>query len=187
MNPGQLLVFSGPSGSGKSTVCNHLLNKISDLAFSVSVTTRKQRGQEQDGVDYHFVSRDDFTARIKQGEFAEWAEVHGNFYGTLWSTIREGLAAGRHLLLDIDVQGGVQIKRQMPEAVLFFLMPPSLEVLRERLVRRGTDSAEVIERRVENARHEIEHSTDYDQIVINENLDETLRRVDELVTGILGK
>ena len=184
---GALLVFSGPSGSGKSTVCGHLLRAFPGLAFSVSATTRPRRGAERDGVDYHFLDRPTFERRAAAGEFAEWAEVHGNLYGTLKATVEEARAAGRDLLLDIDVQGGLSIKKAFPDALLVFLAPPSLDVLRARLAARGTDRPETVERRVANAALEMERGRAYDHILVNDRLEETLAKAVALVSDHLAR
>lgn len=180
---GALIVVSGPSGSGKSTVCDHLRKTFPGLAFSVSATTRARRGHEVDGVDYHFLPRERFDELVAQGGFAEWAEVHGNRYGTPKSTVEEARAAGRDLLLDVDVQGGLSIRAAFPDATLVFLAPPSLDVLRERLTARGTDAPEVIDRRIANAALEMERGRAYDHYLVNDRLDETLGRAETIVRG----
>lgn len=177
MRHGALFVLSGPSGSGKSTVCEHLLKVIPSLSFSISATTRAVRGGEIDGTDYHFLTRERFDELVAQDGFAEWAQVHGNRYGTLKSTVLEARDAGRDLLLDVDVQGGLSIRAAFPDATLIFLAPPSLDELRRRLIARSTDSPDVIERRIGNAEQEMAQGRAYDHYVVNDRLEETRTRV----------
>ena len=165
-----LLVFSGPSGVGKSTVVDRVLKHIPNFVSSVSVTTRPPRGAEKDGVDYFFVTRDEFERRREAGELLEWAEVHGNLYGTPAAFVAKKLAEGVNVILEIDVQGGMSVKDRYPEAVLIFLFPPDLETLRARLDGRATDCDEVIRRRLENAARELEYFNKYDYIVINDEV-----------------
>jgi guanylate kinase len=166
-----LVVVSGPSGAGKSTVVDRMLERSSRLVASVSVTTRPPRGDERDGVDYFFVSREEFERRREAGAFLEWAEVHGNLYGTPGAFVARMLEEGMSVVLEIDVQGGMLVRDSHPEAVLIFLMPPGFEALRERLRGRATDDAEVISRRLENARREISYYGRYDYIVVNDEID----------------
>jgi guanylate kinase len=177
---GCLFVVSAPSGSGKTTLVSRLLAAFSDLRFSVSYTTRPPRGGEKNGVDYHFVTRDDFQKKIKEGQFLEWAEVHGNLYGTSKAATERIRAAGEDVLLDIDVEGAAQVRRAEPEAVTMFVMPPSFQVLRERLQGRKQDSSEVIESRLAGARREIERYREYHYVVVNDDIHdafETLRAI----------
>lgn len=172
MRKGTLYIISAPSGAGKTTLCKRVLDAIDDVVFSVSHTTRKPRNGELDGVHYHFVSVAEFMAMIDMGEFMEWAEVHGNFYGTSVASVKSELEYGRDVILDIDVQGASQIKKMFPDAVSIFVMPPSMEELESRLRNRGTDDEEVIQRRLANARSEIKRVTEYDYTVINDDLEE---------------
>lgn len=187
MRRGILLVLSGPSGSGKSTVCDRLRAEFPGFSFSVSATTRARRGHEVDGVDYHFLTNERFDELVARDGFAEWAAVHGNRYGTLKSTVHEARDAGRDLLLDVDVQGGLSIRRAIPDATLVFLAPPSIDELRRRLLARGTDAAEVIERRVANAQSEMERGRAYDHYVVNDVLEETVGRVTGIVRDLIAK
>jgi guanylate kinase len=174
MPRGLLVIVSSPSGAGKTTLCHRLLREFPDkLKFSVSVTTRKPRAGERDGVDYTFVDSERFAQMVAAGEFAEWAEVHGNRYGTLHSAVAEALEGGRDVLFDIDWQGGEQLKGKFADdAVMIWVLPPSLAVLEERLRRRATDTPEVIERRLSMAKKELEHYTLYDYLVTNDDLEQ---------------
>ena len=170
---GQMLVISGPSGAGKSTICN-ALRKHPDVEFSVSATTREPRKGEVDGRDYHFKTRDEFRAHIEHGDFIEHAEVYGNLYGTLRAPIDECLARGNTFLLEIDVQGALQLKELGIEGLYVFIAPPSFEILRDRLVNRGTDAPDVIERRLRKATDEYNERERYDYVVVNRDLDEAI-------------
>src|SRR5690242_9208285 len=163
---GILLVISSPSGAGKTTLA-HLLAQQEKLEFSVSYTTRAHRAGEREGIDYKFVTEDEFSRMIDRGEFAEWAVVHGNRYGTAVHTVNRALDDGKDYLFDIDYQGGEQIRRQWPqESVLVFILPPSMAELERRLRRRATDSPEAIERRLAMATRELEHFGEYDYLVV---------------------
>jgi guanylate kinase len=165
--PGNLFVVAAPSGAGKSSLVKALLELDSHLAVSVSHTTRPPRGQEQHGREYWFVSPDDFAGMVARGEFFEWAEVHGNRYGTSRVGIEARLMAGEDMVLEIDWQGALQIKQLFPHAVLVFILPPSWEELEQRLRRRGEDGAEVIATRLTNARHEVAQARHFDYVIIN--------------------
>ena len=167
---GELIVLSGPSGVGKSTVISELLSARRDIHFSVSFTTRRPRMGEADGVNYNFVSRQEFERMIAEDELLEYAEYVGNYYGTSLKVIREKLEQGVDVLLDIEVQGAAKVKQQCPEAVLIFLIPPSLEELSRRLHRRNTDPEEIIESRLEQARQECRESAHYDYLVVNDTV-----------------
>ena len=169
---GLLLVLSAPSGTGKTTLAHRLVEAQPSTIFSISATTRAPRGQEQDGKDYHFLSREEFQRRIDQGQFVEHAEVYGNLYGTLQSTVDDALQKGLIQIFDIDSQGGSTIKAKFPNAVTVFILPPSMTVLEARLKGRSTDSAESVKRRLEEARTEIERGTrSYDYLIVNDDLD----------------
>lgn len=167
---GVIFIVSAPSGAGKTTLCRALLTHFNDLRYSISYTTRAARAGERDGIDYHFVTREVFEAGIAAGRWAEWARVHGNYYGTSAPFLDRCLAAGEDVLLDIDVQGAAQILERYPSAVTIFIMPPSLEVLRQRLEGRGTDSPEVIARRIANAAKEITGKRLYRHVILNDQL-----------------
>ncbi len=179
---GRLFVVSGPSGVGKSTVLQKARARLPNLGYSVSLTTRPPREGEVDGVHYHFVTRDEFSKSIEQGEMAEWAEVVGNLYGTSCAAVEERLAQGADVLLEIEVKGAAQIKKRFKDAVFIFIMPPTEEVLERRLRGRGTESEQVIQERLELARTEMREAPWYDHRVVNDELD---RAVDEL-TRLMG-
>ncbi len=169
---GVLLVVSSPSGAGKTTLCRRLRAEFSNLTFSVSYTTRTPRPGEVDGRDYHFVDTETFQKMVARDEFAEYAMVHENLYGTAVAAIEEALAAGRDVLFDVDYQGGRMLRQRFgDEVVLVFILPPSLAELARRLRARGTDAPEVIERRLEVAREELRHYHEYDYLVMNDHLE----------------
>jgi guanylate kinase len=174
-------IISAPSGSGKSTLVNELLKLVPNLDFSISYTTRKLRGSEQNGKQYHFVLRDEFEQMIRGGEFLEHAEFDGNYYGTARRFLRETGQKGHDLLLDIDVQGAAQIKRKLPEAVTIFVLPPDRKTLEWRLRKRSEDAEEVIARRLASATREIENYDKYDYILINDDLEESIDRLEAIV------
>jgi guanylate kinase len=172
--PGQglLVVVSSPSGAGKTTLCRKLLAEFPEVVFSVSYTTRRQRAGEREGVDYHFVDDPTFQRMVDAGDFAEWAEVHGNRYGTTVTAVRQALDGGRDVLFDVDYQGGRQIKAKFEaEAVLIFVLPPSLEELERRLRNRATDAPEVIERRLRKAHDELKQYGVYHYLIVNDDLE----------------
>ncbi len=177
---GMLLVISGPSGSGKSTICRRL-REDARVVFSVSATTRPMRAGEVDGQDYHFLDRRAFQRHVEQGDFIEWAEVHGNLYGTLRRPMDDVLARGDIYLVEIDVQGALQLKGLDVPGVYIFIEPPDFEVLRKRLVGRGTDAPEVIERRLKKAEDEWRERVKYDHVVVNAELERALAEVRALV------
>jgi guanylate kinase len=165
--PGNLFVVAAPSGTGKSSLVKALLELDSHLVVSVSHTTRAPRGQEQQGREYHFIDEKAFRAKIDHGDFFEWAEVHGHLYGTSRAAIEERIAGGQDVVLEIDWQGALQIKRLFPNAVLIFILPPSWDELLQRLERRGEDRPEVIATRMENARIEVDQARHFDFVIIN--------------------
>ena len=167
---GRLFIISAPSGTGKTTLCSAVLDRFPDMIFSVSYTTRKPRNGEKSGIDYHFIKKKDFKDKIEDGKWAEWAEVHGNYYGTSAELLDKGLDSGRDILLDIDVQGTILILKRYPESITIFVMPPSIEELKRRLELRNTDSSEVIVRRLENAKMEMAKKDLYRHVIINDQL-----------------
>ena len=186
MKKGGVIVISGPSGVGKTTLYKRLLQEMSDtLAFSVSATTRCPRPGEQHGVDYYFLSRDEFEEAIQRGDFAEWAEVYGNYYGTLKSELERIMQGGKTALLDVDVQGGKSIKAAFPESYLIFVVPPSLEALRERIIKRCSDDPAAIQRRLDRAREELKMASFYDMVIENNDLEEAYTQLKKAVHSYL--
>ena len=186
--PGKLIIFSAPSGAGKSTIINKLMSEYGLRGrFSISATSRKPRGSEQDGVEYYFLSEEDFRRRISEGDFLEYEEVYpGCFYGTLRSEVDRTLARGENVILDIDVQGGLNVKKIYGDrALTLFIQPPSIERLRERLERRGTDAPEVIERRLAKAETELSFAPKYDAVVVNDDLEEACRDAARVIEDFL--
>lgn len=169
-----VFIISAPSGSGKSTLVNRLLREAPDLTFSISYTTRKPRGSEVEGQNYRFVPVEDFESMIARGEFLEYAKVFGNYYGTHRSVLDSARVAGKDVVLDIDVQGARQLKERIPEAVTVFILAPSRQVLEQRLRARGEDREEVIDRRLRDAAEEIGNYKQYDYVLVNRDLDETV-------------
>jgi guanylate kinase len=175
------VILSAPSGGGKTTIARRLLATRADLGYSVSCTTRAPRGGEADGKDYYFLTRDEFEARRARGDFAESAEVHGNLYGTLKSEVQRVLDGGRHVMMDIDVQGAKAFHAAFPSSVLVFVLPPSAEVLRDRLSARSTEKPEVLALRLRNARDELRAIADYHYVVVNEDLDRAVAQVGSII------
>ena len=188
MNKGKLLIFSAPSGSGKTTLVNHLMSQIPNLAFSVSATTRAPRGEEQNGVEYYFMSLEEFKQRVENDEFLEWEEVYpGRCYGTLKAVVAKMQDEGKHVAFDVDVVGGTNIKKFYgDEALSVFIQAPSIEVLRERLVNRQTDSMEEIEKRLAKAQWEMDFAQGkFDITIINDDLETAKRDILEAVTNFI--
>ncbi|MBU8911738.1 MAG: guanylate kinase [Desulfobacterales bacterium] len=174
---GKLFVISAPSGAGKTTLIKQVLNRFKSLSYSVSHTTRSPRKNEQEGRDYFFITPVEFEQKISLDHWLEWAKVHDNYYGTSKEFVKNSLEKGRSLLLDIDVQGARQIMTSNPDLVSIFIMPPSFEILSQRLENRGTDSREVITRRIENAKSEIVQKDMYQYVVVNDDLDEAVEEL----------
>lgn len=180
---GRLVVLAGPSAVGKSTVVQRLRDEVEDLYFSVSMTTRDPRPGEVDGKDYFFVSSDDFQERIDSGEMLEWADIHGGLQrsGTPAAPVREAMEAGRPVLVEVDLAGARNIKEIMPEAVTVFLAPPSWEVLVERLTGRATETEDVIARRLQTARAELAAQDEFDDVIVNNDLDEAVQGISDIL------
>jgi len=178
---GNLFVISSVSGGGKTTVINHLMNLIPDVQLAVSHTTRQARAGESDGKDYFFTSRERFRAMIEEDRFLEWAEVYGKFYGTSADAVVSVSQSGCDAILDIDVQGAMQVREKRPDAVLIFIVPPSEEEQERRLRGRGTESEEDVERRLEAARQELAFTDEYDYCVVNDNLTEAVESVRTII------
>jgi guanylate kinase len=175
------LILSAPSGGGKTTIARRLLERRSDVGYSISCTTRRPRGGEVSGRDYFFLTLEEFGARRERREFAECAEVHGNWYGTLRSEIERVLANGKHVIMDIDVQGAAQLARVYPHAVLVFVLPPSADVLLERLKARKTEDRASLARRMMSALEELRHAEDYHYVVVNDDLERAVARVSAVI------
>ena len=184
---GKLLIFAAPSGAGKSTIVNYVMQQGLNTHFSISTTTRKPRGTEQNGVEYFFISLEEFRQHIANDDFVEYEEVYADrFYGTLRSQVEERIEHGQHVVFDIDVNGGINIKQQYgDQALSIFIMPPSIEELRRRLESRGTDAPEVIEQRIDRAAYEISQARHFDHIVVNDSLDDAKAEVLRLVRNFL--
>lgn len=184
---GKLIIISAPSGAGKSTIVNHLLEKGLRLEFSISATTRKPRGDEKDGKEYYFLSVDDFKKKVADDEFVEWEEVYeGMMYGTLRSELERIWKKGNHVLFDVDVKGGMNLKKLFTlEAISIFIMPPSVGELERRLIKRGVDSTEKIRMRVAKAREEMDFASEFDYIVINDDLEEAKGETFKIVTEFI--
>lgn len=184
ISPGLILVLSAPSGAGKTTLARRMLVELPSAQFSISYTTRPPRGQERDGVDYHFIDAKTFQQKIEAGEFVEWAEVHGHFYGSSQSLVDQTRVSKGVCVFDIDVQGGSAIKRKFPDAVLIFIVPPSMEELERRLRGRQTETDDAIQRRMLAARAEMERGTQtYDYLIVNDHLDKALNDLKSIVVA----
>lgn len=184
---GKLFIIAAPSGTGKSTIVNYLMGQGFNLHFSISLTTRAPRGKEQNGVEYFFTSVEDFRKHICQDDFIEYEEVYkGCYYGTLKSQVDNQIAQGQNVIFDVDVNGGINIKKHFgDEALSIFIMPPSIEELRNRLTKRGTDTMEVIEQRIARAEYEISQADHFDKVVVNDDLETAQEEVSSLVKTFL--
>ena len=176
-----LLIISGPSGVGKGTICSELMRLRDDLFLSVSATTRRPRLGEAHGVNYFFMSHKDFISKCEEGEFLEWAEVYGNYYGTPKTAVDKALDEGKNVVLEIDIQGALQIKEKVPGAVLIFIAPPSYEELEKRLIKRDTDKQKIISRRLQNLNKEMNCIKDYDYVVVNDTVCKAARQVNCII------
>jgi guanylate kinase len=182
----RVFVITGPSGVGKGTLIRLLRERVPGLSLSVSATTREPRPGEEDGVDYWFLDDDEFARRVEAGDFVEWAQYSGRRYGTLRSELERALAEGVPVVLEIEVQGARQVRETMPEAVQIFIAPPSADALRDRLVGRGTDRGEEVERRLRVAEEELAAQDEFAHVVVNDRLDEAAERLVAVVEGSLG-
>ncbi len=189
MTDKKFIIFSAPSGSGKTTLVHRVLEKMNELSFSVSATTRPKRGHEKNGIDYYFISNEDFASKISKDEFVEWQEVYpGRFYGTYKSEIERIGKLGKTAVLDLDVMGGINVKQLYKNSALaIFIQAPSLEVLRKRLIERGTDSYDDIKVRLAKAENELTYKTWFDEVIINDNLDTAIEQTMKLIQDFVQK
>src|SRR5690554_1313065 len=174
---GLLIVISGPSGAGKGTVCKYLLSKSSDLKLSTSMTTRKPRQGEIDGVNYYFINNEKFKEMIQAGELLEYAMVYDNYYGTPKNEVLKQINSGKNVILEIDIQGALQVKSKFPDGVFIFIMPPSMEELKNRIKNRGTESESELTKRFESSYKEINYISKYNYIVVNDKIEEAVEKV----------
>jgi guanylate kinase len=181
MPAGKLIVISAPSGSGKTTIAREIMRRNPSLGFSVSATTRQKRSMEEDGRDYFFLTKEEFRRRVDAAEFVEWEEMYGNYYGTLHSEIVRAEQEGRNLLFDLDVKGGLSIKRAYPHALLIFIAPPDIDTLRERLINRRTEDPDTLKRRLDRVPMEMTLGEQFDHRVVNDDLATAIDAVQTLV------
>lgn len=186
---GKLIILSAPSGAGKSTLVHHLLNSNLNLEFSISATSRAPRVTEKDGIDYYFLSPEEFKQKIANNEFLEYEEVYPDcFYGTLRSEVDRITQKGKNVIFDVDVKGGLNIKRQFgDQALAIFVAPPNMEALKERLLKRGTETHEMIQKRIEKAAYEMSFAPQFDKIIINDDLEKAKKEIEETVRDFLNK
>ena len=181
MDKGVLVIVSGLSGAGKGTICKRLLEKYPNYVLSVSATSRKPRSGEVDGREYFFITKDEFEERIQQGKLLEYAQYVDNYYGTPKDWVEEQLREGKDIILEIELQGAFQIKEKIPETVLIFVLPPDMEELKRRLINRGTETMEQIERRLQRASEEMEFVPQYDYVIINEDVEKSVDMLHNIV------
>lgn len=182
-NRGLLIVISGPSGAGKGTICKALLEKRDDLFISVSATTRSPRAGEVDGINYHFLTKEDFISRVENNDFLEYAEVHGNMYGTPKFKVEEMLAEGKNVILEIDIQGALKVKENFSEGVFIFILPPSMEELKQRIINRGSETPESLMKRFTSAYKEINYISKYNYGVINDTVEAAVEKIEHILAA----
>lgn len=182
-NKGILIVISGPSGAGKGTICKALLEKHDDLFLSVSATTREPRKGEVNGVNYYFLTKDEFKSKIEEGDFLEWAEVYGNYYGTPKSKVQEMIDSGKNVILEIDIQGALKVKENSTEGVFIFILPPSMEELKYRITNRGTETPESLLERFNSAYKEINYISKYNYGVVNDTVDAAVMKIENILVS----
>ncbi len=181
LKKGKIVVISGPSGCGKTTICKELIKRNKNFVFSVSYTTRPKRKGEVNGKDYYFVSKEEFFKLLKQKKFVEWAKVYDHYYATPKQPLIKAVNSGKNILLDIDVQGGKNIKKIFPESILIFILPPSFKVLKQRIISRAKDKPEEIKKRLKMLEKELKESKYYDYFIVNDNLNQAIRDVQTIV------
>jgi guanylate kinase len=186
-NFGRIIVISAPSGAGKTSIIKKILNEFPELVFSISATTRKKRDNEKEGVDYFFISVEDFEKKIAIGDFVEFEKVYDYYYGTYRSFIDDNISEGKPVLLEVDVKGALTLKKIYPEAVLIYILPPSLEILIERLKKRQTEDEKDFKKRIERAKMELSLKDKFDYFVINKDLNNAILEVKEIINKILNK
>ena len=182
-NKGVLIVISGPSGAGKGTICKALLEKHKDIHLSVSATTRNPRQGEVHGINYYFLNKDEFLKKVEEDDFLEWAEVYGNCYGTPKSNVQELLDSGKDVILEIDIQGALKVKENTEEGVFIFILPPSMEELKQRIIKRGSETEESLMTRFKNAYKEINYVSKYNYAVVNDTLDLAVSKVESIIAA----
>lgn len=180
---GLLVVLSGPSGAGKGTLCQELLRQMPDVRYSVSATTRSPRPGEVDGIHYFFREREEFQRMIQNDQLLEWAEFCGNYYGTPQFAVEQAIQAGHDVILEIEIQGALQVKKRFPQGVFIFVVPPSMDALSERIHKRGTESEEVIQKRLETAAQELGYVTEYDYVVVNDEVPAAVDKLKSILTA----
>ena len=180
---GVLIVISGPSGAGKGTICKALLEKKEDLFLSVSATTREPRAGEVHGINYYFLSKDEFLNKVDEGDFLEWAEVYGNYYGTPKSKVEEMLNEGKNVILEIDIQGALKVKENCEDGVFIFILPPSMEELKQRIIKRGSETPESLLRRFNSAYAEINYISKYNYGVINDEVELAVKKIENILSA----
>ena len=182
-NRGVLIVISGPSGAGKGTICKALLEKHKNIYLSVSATTRLPREGEVEGVNYYFLTKDDFISRVESNDFLEYAEVHGNMYGTPKFKVEEMLAEGKNVILEIDIQGALKVKENFSEGVFIFILPPSMEELKQRIIKRGSETEESLMTRFKNAYQEINYVSKYNYAVVNDEVETAVNKIEGIIAA----
>ncbi|MDO5038151.1 guanylate kinase [Clostridium sp.] len=180
---GVLLVISGPSGAGKGTICKALLEKHKEIYLSVSATTREPRNGEVEGVNYFFLKKEDFLQKVEEGDFLEHAEVYGNYYGTPKSSVQKMIDEGRDVILEIDIQGALKVKENCEEGIFIFILPPSMEELKQRIIKRGSETPESLMRRFKSAYKEINYISKYNYAVVNDEVDTAVSKIEAIITA----